>query len=216
MAQVPQNGSPARADAVVDPQSEQVGRVYAQAFLAAAEQDGPVEDRLGEFDAFIDDLLSSSFELEQFLRSAIIGREHKEQVLARALRGRSSEMLLSFLHVLCRHERLDMLRPIREQARRLYEQRHGKVRVEVQTAVPVSPEIEQRIRQRLQEVLAAEPIVESKVDADLLAGMVLRIGDRVYDGSLKTQLARMSEQILERSLHEIQSRRDRLGHSEGD
>jgi F-type H+-transporting ATPase subunit delta len=86
----------------------------------------------------------------------------------------------------------------------------------LQAAAPIPPALERRIRQRLQEVLAAEPIIESSVDADLLAGMMLRVGDRVYDGSLKKQLELLSEQIIERSLHEIQSRRDRFGHPEGD
>ena len=52
MAQAPQNGSQVRAAEVIDPQAEQIGQVYAQAFLASAEQDGPVEDRLGELHVF--------------------------------------------------------------------------------------------------------------------------------------------------------------------
>lgn len=216
MAQAPQNGSQARATEVIDPQAEQIGQVYAQAFLASAEQDGPVEDRLGELDSFIDDVLTASPDFEKFLLSAIVGREHKERVIAEVFQGRASQMFLSFLQVLGRHERLDMLRPIRQQCHQLHERLHGKIRVQVQTATAISPPLEQRIRQRLEEVLGAEPIIESQVNADLLAGLVLRIGDRVYDGSLKTQLERLREQILERSLHEIQSRRNRLGHPEGD
>jgi F-type H+-transporting ATPase subunit delta len=216
MAQAPLNHSKGRTTELIDPQSEQIGQVYAQAFLSAAEQDGPVEDRLAELDSFIADVLASSPEFEQFLRSAIIGREHKERVVAQVFKGRASPMFLSFLQVLGRHQRLDMLRPIRQACHRLYEHQLGKVRVQLQAAAPIPPALERRIRQRLQEVLAAEPIIESSVDADLLAGMMLRVGDRVYDGSLKKQLELLSEQIIERSLHEIQSRRDRFGHPEGD
>jgi len=216
MAQAPQNGSQVRATEVIDPQAEQIGQVYAQAFLSSAEQDGPVEDRLGELDSFIEDVLTASPDFETFLLSAIVGREHKERVIAEVLQGRASPMFLSFLQVLGHHERLDMLRTIRQRCRHFYEQQHGQVRVQLQTAAALSPPLEHRIRQRLEEVLGAEPIIESQVNAELLAGLVLRIGDRVYDGSLKTQLERLSEQIHERSLHEIQSRRNRLGHPEGD
>jgi F-type H+-transporting ATPase subunit delta len=216
MAQALQNGPRTPNGAVIDPKAEHVGRVYAQAFLAAAEQDGPIEERLAELDAFIDEVLAANPDFETFLRSAIVGREHKEKVLASVLGGRASPMFLSFLNVLSRHERLDMLRAIRKQCHQLDEQRHGRVRVQVQTAVPLPGPLETRLRQRLQDVLSAEPILESQVDAGLLAGLVLRVGDRVYDGSVRTRLERLSEQIIERSLHEIQSRRNRLGHPEGD
>ena len=57
--------------------------------------------------------------------------------------------------------------------------------------------------------------MEVKVDPELIGGAVVRIGDTVYDGSVAGQLERLESQMINRSVHEIQSRRDRFRHSGG-
>ena len=65
-------------------------------------------------------------------------------------------------------------------------------------------------------MLGGEPIIQWVTDPDLIGGAVLRVGDTVYDGSVAGQLEQLRQQILERSVHEIQSRRDRFSNSTRD
>ena len=67
----------------------------------------------------------------------------------------------------------------------------------------------------LESLLGGQPHVDSQVDAELIGGIVLRVGDTVYDGSVARQLEQARQQMITRSVYEIQSRRDRFRHSGG-
>ena len=84
------------------------------------------------------------------------------------------------------------------------------MRVFVSTAEPIDAAAEQAIVQEIKNRLNLQPVLEKQIQPDLIGGMVLRIGDRVYDGSIATQLKRLREQMVTRSINEIQSRRDRF------
>ena len=59
-------------------------------------------------------------------------------------------------------------------------------------------------------MLDGEPVLETLEDPELIGGVVLRVGDTVFDGSVARQLEQLREQMIDRSVHEIQSRRDRF------
>jgi F-type H+-transporting ATPase subunit delta len=80
----------------------------------------------------------------------------------------------------------------------------------VSTAEPLDAAAEQKIAQEIQSRIGMVPVLEKQIHPELIGGIVLRVGDRVYDGSIATQLERMRENMITRSVHEIQSRRDRF------
>jgi F-type H+-transporting ATPase subunit delta len=204
-----QNGNQA-ADQVVDVGAQRVARTYAQALLDAAEKRGRAGETLEELDSLIHDVFPAAPQFEAFLSSRAIGRRRKPPVIRSAFQGRASEIFLNFLLVLNEHERLDLLRPILAAYRRLYEERTGHVRVRVKSAAPLPDDQRQRLEQELRAAFRREPILEARVDPDLLGGLVVQVGDWVYDGSVRSRLADIRNQLLERSSYEIQSRRDRF------
>ena len=76
------------------------------------------------------------------------------------------------------------------------------------------PAVEQ-LAKSLRPLVGGEPTLEVAVDPELIGGIVVRVGDTVYDGSVARQLERLKSQMITRSVHEIQSRRDRFRHSGG-
>ena len=84
----------------------------------------------------------------------------------------------------------------------------------VSTAEPLDGAAEKRIIAELQSRLKLQPLLDKQIHPELIGGIVLRVGDRVFDGSIATQLKGLREQMLERSVHEIQSRRDRFSSPE--
>ncbi|MFM7160342.1 MAG: ATP synthase F1 subunit delta, partial [Planctomycetaceae bacterium] len=130
--------------------------------------------------------------------------------------SRANPLFVNFLRVLARHERLDLLEPIHRQAVLQHELRAGKRRVQVTVAREVSAETRRAIEESLAKVLPFTPIVELTVDPELLGGMKIRVEDTVYDGSLRTRLKQLRQQVQQRSTHEIQSGRDRFSHLERD
>ena len=195
---------------------EHMGAVYAEAFLRAAAGAGQTESLLAELDSLLTDVLDPFPEFERLLASAMISPEETAQILDRTLGAQASPLVLDFLKVVGRHGRLDCLRAIRDQAHELYDQMRGRVRVRVSTAAPLSADLAARVADNLRPLLGGEPILEQVVDPDLIGGLVVRVGDTVYDGSIARQLENMRQRINQRTAHEIQARRDRFRHSARD
>ena len=195
---------------------EHVADVYAEAFLGAAESAGQTETLLAELDSLVTDVLDRFPKLEEVLASARISHAEKVGLLDRTLGSQASAVLLNFLKVVSRHGRLDCLRAVHHQAHELYDRMRGRVRVQLTTAAPVDAGLVARITQNLRAVLDGEPIVQQITDPDLIGGIVVRVGDTVYDGSIATQLENTRQQMIDRSAHEIQTRRDRFRNPAGD
>jgi F-type H+-transporting ATPase subunit delta len=194
---------------------QQVGKLYAKALLGASESAGTTETLLAEFDSLVKDVFDKLPKFESVLRSGLVPHEDKVKLIDKSLGSQASPLLLNFLKVLSGHGRLNALRSIHRAAHALYDQMRGRQRVQVVTAAPLDTALQQRLTQSLRGMLGGEPVLEPVVDPSLIGGIVLRVGDTVYDGSVSAQLEQVRTQMINRSVHEIQSRRDRFGYSAG-
>ncbi len=196
--------------------AEQVAAIFADALLGAAETSSETaESLLEEFDALIEQVLEAYPAFEEILTSIMISYPEKEAMLDRVFSGRASETFLNFLKVLCRHERLDAIRTIHQVSHQRYHQRRGTVPVTVTSATPIDESTADAIGRQLRPLLGGEPMIRRRVDPDVLGGIVVQVGDTIYDASLSTQLHNVRQQMMDRSAHEIQSRRDRFRNPEG-
>ena len=205
--------SAARIEA--DVSVEHIAEVYARAFLDAAEGARQTQALLAEFDSLVADVLDRYPNFEAVICSTMISHDDIAAVLDRVLGGRASPLMLNFLKVLSRHGRLDCLRAIHRRAHALYDILQNRVRVRLTTAEPLSAELASRIRIALRGKLEGEPVLELEADPKLIGGAVLRLGDTVYDGSIANQLQILRQQMMDRSAHEIQSRRNRFRNPAG-
>ncbi len=80
---------------------------------------------------------------------------------------------------------------------------------------PLTDELKAKIQQQLRGMFGGEPVLVPKIKPELIGGVVLRVGDSVYDGSVAARLADMRGRIINRSVHEIQSRRDSFSNPAG-
>ncbi|HEY1784064.1 MAG TPA: ATP synthase F1 subunit delta, partial [Pirellulales bacterium] len=133
----------------------------------------------------------------------------------RVFAPRYDQTLVDFLRVLSRRDRLGVLRPILREFIRQHGEVRGNIRVQVTTAAALPEAAAKQLAKSLAPLVAGEPVLELMVDPELIGGAVVRIGDTVYDGSVASQLVRLESQMINRSVHEIQSRRDRFRHSGG-
>ena len=202
-------------DVDLDVGALKIGAVYAKALLGAAEASGQTDNVAAEVDSLVTDVLDRFPQLEAVLASGIISPADKQEVLDKTLGKQASPLLLNFLKVVARHGRLDTLRAIRQSLHEQIDHLRSRVRVRVTTASPVDGDVAGRIADLVRNVLKQEPVLETTVDPDVIGGVVLRVGDMVYDASVATQLAQIREQMINRSVHEIQSRRDRFRNPEG-
>jgi F-type H+-transporting ATPase subunit delta len=211
---VEQTPQASRAPSVMeDPSSQAVARTYADALLdAAGAQTDSVLEELG---SFVDDVLAKLPDLREVFFARVIGREEKIRLIDRIFASQTSPLVANFLRVLVDHDRLELVPLIVRQARLRQEIRSGKQRVQIRTALPLSDQARESLRKRLADSLPFDPILETQVDPSLIGGIVIRVADTVYDSSLATRVAQLRERLRQRSLHEIQSGRDRFSSAEG-
>ncbi len=212
-----QNAEHARTAAGIEPQAgiEHIAGVYAEALLDAAGKAGETPSMLEEFDSLIDDVLAAFPKLEEIFASGLIPHDEKVDIIDRVFAERGSPLMVNFLKVVSRHGRLDCLRAIHRQARLLDDRRRGRVPVTLTTATEIGEQQARGIAEALRKKLGGEPVLTRATDPDLIGGAVVRLGDVVYDGSIANRLKIIRKQMIDRSVHEIQSRRDRFRNSAG-
>ncbi len=203
------------ADADIDVGREHVGSVYAEALLASAQKAGALDEVVETFDSLVYDVLADFPRFEAILASRLIAHDEKIEILDRVFGGKTSPLFLDFLKVVCRHERLDCLRAIHRQTHVLYDEIKNRIPVRLTTPVAIDDALVARIKENIKKLIGGEPILRCDTDPELIGGAVLRIGDTVYDGSIATSLQNTAQQMIDRSVHEIQSRRDRFSNPAG-
>jgi len=190
-----------------DPSTQAISRVYAMAFLNAAEQDaaGAIE----EFDSFVD-VLDAHEDFRSVFLSGIMSRDEQLGVIDRVVAPRGTEKFANFLRVLAEHDRLTLLPGILALAKLEFEKRNGQQRIEVISARELDDATLERVRKQISDMFDFEPIIEPSTDPALIGGLVIRVGTKVYDGSLRSRVNQLAKRLQQGSLHEIQSGRDRF------
>ena len=197
-----------------DPSAGAVAAVYSNALLNSI----PVANQaevIDEFRSFLTEVVDKNPEFAKVLSSGMVSRDQKLALIDRVVAGRASDLFANFLRVLTRHDRLDLLSLILAQAEIESEKRSGKQRIQVVSAQPLSETALAAIRDQLAKEFSTTPILEMAVDPSLLGGIRIRVGDTIYDGSLRSRLTQLRIRVRERSLHEIQSGRNRFSSPEG-
>ena len=189
---------------------QHLGAVYAKALLGATEKLGNTDSVLSELESLVADVLDKLPKFDAALSSPRIAQEEKVRILKRAFGGKMSPVLLNFLNVAAEHGRLDCLRAIAEGARRLYNQLRNRVEVNLQSAQPLTNQLRELIAVRLAQLLGREIDLQTGVDPDLLGGIVVRVGDTVYDGSLANKLKTMRGAAIERTARTMRESLERF------
>lgn len=170
-------------------------RRYAEAFVNVLEKNQRLEPGLVELKA-VSGTYAQSKSLQRFLGSPEIAPEDKEGLLSRLWSGAVGQETLSLLRLLLRWDRIDHLPVLMEEAVKAAEQRQGILRGTVTTAHPISSAEVDQVAQAVGRRMGKQVMLERRVDPALLGGARVAVGSTLLDGSVRTQLARVREQLL--------------------
>jgi F-type H+-transporting ATPase subunit delta len=151
----------------------------------------------------VTDILDKLPQLDEALKTPRLTHEERLPIIDKAFGGRMSPTALTFLKVVSKHDRLDCLRAIARAARKQLNAVRGRVEVLVESAHPLSNPLREKIIGRLTQLLGQQVILTTSVNEDLLGGLVVRVGDTVYDASLAARLKRMEAVTLEQTKHTL-------------
>ncbi|MCX7817145.1 MAG: ATP synthase F1 subunit delta [Syntrophales bacterium] len=165
-----------------------VAKRYAKAFFEVAEEQGRIEKFYEELSVFLS-LIQENKDFREFLANPIFDQHEKRVVVDTVLGMMSvSDVTANFLRLLTDKRRIVLLKEIVDSYRDMMDEALGIVRIGVMTAFPLTDELRGELQSKL-EMLTGKRVVMTVVeDRSLLGGIVVRIGDTVYDNSVRTQL----------------------------
>ncbi|HEX3293310.1 MAG TPA: F0F1 ATP synthase subunit delta [Solirubrobacterales bacterium] len=172
---------------------EEIARVYATALFGAAKDRGKLDairDQLGQFV----DALRDNRDLQLFLFSPYFSSAEKIEGLKRAVSDAEPE-LLNFLELLLEKHRMPAIFRIRSNYDALWDKENKRLGVTVTSAVELDPEIVKRIGSEIEEQTGDTVELQSKVDPDILGGLVVQVGNLVLDTSIRNRLEKLRKSV---------------------
>ena len=183
-------------DSAFDDESMHVGPIYAKALLAAVGSTGNVDSVMEQFHSLIHDVFDKQPVLEMALANPKLASDEKIRVLDKVFAGKMDATLLTFLKVVSRRGRLNAIRGIYRAAASLRDEAVGRVRVLVTTAQKLDEAALKSLKEKLQNLFKKDVAITCKVDATILGGLIVRVGDMVFDGSVDGQLNLLKKATL--------------------
>lgn len=174
---------------------ETIARNYAEALFELAERDG-AHEAYGEGIETVARMLDENEGFRVFLDTPRVSAAEKKAVLRRAFGDVLPKRLVSFLLLTIDKRRQRLLGQIAAAYGGLMDERMDRVRVEVTLARPADDAVVARLGEALSGLLGQTAVPELRVRPEILGGVIVRAGDRVYDGSVRRRLGRMRRQML--------------------
>lgn len=195
-------------DTALDVTAEQIARTYAQALLGASGDDA--ETVVGDLNAICQEVLGKHPLFEGVLGSAFMDHEQRCGVIDRVFGGRVSPVTVRGLKVLSSHGRLEILNSVARQATKLLNEQKNRTEVVVRLASQTDDALLERVKTTVQQQTGVEPILRVEIVPELVGGLEIRIGDTVYDGSLRTAFARAHKAIVQQTVEAIENNPERF------
>lgn len=177
-----------------------LSRRYARALLEVAVEENSVEEVVDRLQALAS-AIEQSAELRFVLTSPSYDREVRLKVLQAILAtggGKVPSSLENTVRLLNDRSKLQALPGISRALIELADQRAGRVRGVVTSAQPLGPELLAQLTQELAALSGKQVVVETRTDPSLIGGVSAQVGSMLYDGSLRTQLHQLRQQLVNR------------------
>ena len=168
---------------------------YAKALFMLAQRTDKIE-QIGDQFAQVVELIQGNRTVKYFLLAPQVSAKKKHRLLKGAFEGRIDEHLFKFLQVLVDKRRQDIMPGICDSYSDQVNQHFNRVEAFASSAVKLTDKERSDLIDRLSRHLGRSVLLRTKVDPGLLGGLICRIGDTVYDGSLRGRLLRLGRQIL--------------------
>lgn len=175
---------------------ETVARRYATALADVVIKSGETETVKNELKTW-EELMNANSDLQAAFGNPAIAHLNKEKVLESLLeKAKPTKTTANFLRVLLRNDRLTELSEINAKFASVLAERSGTVSAEITSARPLTETERAELQASLAKLTGKQVNLNFKIDEQLIGGVVTRIGSTVYDGSVKTQLENLKQQLI--------------------
>ena len=172
---------------------EEIARVYAKSLFEVAVEHDVLDEMREQLGQFADEL-GRSRDLQVFFFSPYFSSQEKKDGIGKILEG-ADERFVRFLELLAERHRLPVVFRIRRVFDQLWREERKLLPVSVRSAVELDPSLIEEIGRKIEEQTGRKVELTSTVDPDVLGGLVLQVGDRVLDASVRNRLERLRKQV---------------------
>lgn len=173
----------------------QLARKYAKAMFELAMEEDKLVPYGKELRSVKKDFRSAP-QLTAYLANPQIQREDKKKLLKRLFKGELSDTILNFLYLLVDKRRIELFDAIEDIYRALSNEERGIVVADVTSARPLTSSQEDKIQKKLAKVTGKKVDIRTHTDESLIGGLVVRIGDKRIDGSVRGRLEQMTAELM--------------------
>lgn len=175
---------------------ETVARRYATALADVVLKSGETEIVKNELKTW-EELIASSSELQNAFANPAIAHLNKEKVLESLLeKAKPSKTTSNFLRILLRNSRLTELAEINDKFKSVLDERNSVVSAEVTSARPLTDAEKAEFQANIARLTGKQVNLNFSINENIIGGVVTRVGSTVYDGSVKTQLETLKQQLI--------------------
>ena len=172
---------------------QEIADVYARSLFDVAREQNSLDEIHEQLDEFAD-AVSESRDLQVFLFSPYFSAQEKKESLGKLVEG-ADDNFFRFLEMLAERHRMPAIFRIRSAFDDLWAAERRRLEVEITSAVELEDDVVEQIRERIEEGTGQDVELESRVDPDVLGGLVLRVGNMVLDASVRARLERLRRQV---------------------
>jgi F-type H+-transporting ATPase subunit delta len=176
---------------------ESVARRYAAALFQQAKAKGTLDADSTDLSAVVKTLTETP-KLLAVVGHPLIAESKKKDALKLAFDGKVRPSILAFLNLLVDKRRIELFADVKTEFDRLLREDRRIVAATAVTAVPMTPEQTAALEKSLEARTGFDVELTCEIDASLMGGVLVRIGDTVLDGSVRGSLERLREQLLAR------------------
>lgn len=170
---------------------------YAQALFELAKDESSLDTVANDLAALVA-LIGENKDLARLVNSPVIGREQKAAAMAEILeKAGAAQLVRNFVGLAARNRRLFLLPQIGKAFSQLLAKHRGEISAEVKTAHPLTDAQLADLKATLKSAYGKDPLLNVTVDPALLAGLVVKVGSRMIDSSLKTKLNALKTVLTE-------------------
>ena len=174
---------------------QEAARVYAEALFDVAKEKGKLDAVRGELAQFAD-AVDGNRELQVFFFSPYFSSAEKVAGLKRAVSDADAE-LVNFLELLIEKQRMSEIFRIRRQLDELWKQENRRIDVTVTSAVTLEPSVVEKVGEEIERQTGQKVELSSRVDAEILGGIVLQVGNKVLDASIRSRLEKLRKSVAQ-------------------
>lgn len=173
----------------------EAARVYAEALFDVAKEKGKLDairDELGQ----LADAVDGNRDLQVFFFSPYFSSAEKVAGLKRAVSGANPE-LINFLELLIEKQRMPEVFRIRRQLDELWKKENRRIEVTVTSAVELEPAVVQKVGEEIERQTGQKVELASRIDSEILGGIVLQVGNKVLDASIRSRLEKLRKSVAQ-------------------